>query len=714
MQELKKNAIHRKIDPIPDPDAPKPVAEGTAAGAAPDSGGLPGGPVRDYSMDFAVDDLPEDLARDAEMRDGTPGGSGITGRGGRPVAAGGAIPDDTMIQHAKEKRERMRQGQEWGDNQSFIPLHKRSEADEPEPGQDKWGESRLLTEDQEDGGEATFEDAMGDRVGFGDPKMREKQEARRRKEAMDRHGVAGDLEGEDGDEMLDWEMDLIRKGTGGQSVGEDPTGSLRKSMRQERGSARHSDMDGPDGPVSATLDEVQKELRLALTSMNTLHESHTREVTGMDSELQSMRIDIEQADRAKLSASQRYELFQRMRDYTLDVLDLLDEKMGPIEDSEDVILDMRVKRGEARRAVEAQYARDAKEEVEASGGESHLDEFGRDPSEARRLRWEARRARRAAKGETRPEGWSSEEEDEEETASFRAKANEARSDAERGFADVEDKYSTIKAVKEHFMKWKRDHGSSYTDAYVSKSLPVLFAPFVRVELITWEPLVVPEVDNKDMVWFKELQDYGEMEGEGGMHDDDEDQDLVPRVVMSAAMPLASDAIRNEWSPYSTSATKQARRLYRELSSFVEPSNDEMKDLLREMRDKFAGAADEAVLPATKESSELGARLFGRCCKLLQHIGMLDGIIVSHALQRIAFDKLIDLLLVPHLQALEDKADAARKAQMMIDTLPAGWIASGIDTVAATKNMLRCVKALGGNAADSGSENWQRAMQVAFE
>ena len=102
------------------------------------------------------------------MRDGTREPQGLTDRGGRPVGMAGDIPDDSTIQQAREKRERLRQGHEYSDDQSFIPLHKRSDADEPDPGADKWGESRLLTEDQEDGSEATFEDAMGDRVGFGD------------------------------------------------------------------------------------------------------------------------------------------------------------------------------------------------------------------------------------------------------------------------------------------------------------------------------------------------------------------------------------------------------------------------------------------------------------------------------------------------------------------------------------------------------------------
>ena len=141
----------------------------------------------------------------------------------------------------------------------------------------------------------------------------------------------------------------------------------------------------------------------------------------------------------------------------------------------------------------------------------------------------------------------------------------------------------------------------------------------------------------------------------------------------------------------------------------------MKDLLR--WGQVAAAADAS---AHEREAALGARLFGRCCKLLTHIGMLDGMIVTHALQRIAFEKLIDRLLLPHIEKLADKAEAKRRAQMMCDALPTQWFAPGIDMSEKVRPLVRLVQQLDGEQPDGvvsaaqDAGNWERALRIRFE
>jgi len=580
-----------------------------------------------------------------------------------------------MIKHAREKRERMRAGHEYGKDDGFVPLNQNDKGPEVGDG-GRWGESRLLTEDQEDGEEGTFDDAMGDRVGFGDPKERERQEARKRREAMDRHG-AGDDEGDE--EMMDWENDLIRKGTG-----QNPDDPMAKRVKKP------VDDDEFKDEVTGDLEEVQKELRKALNSMQDMHEAHRREVTGMESELNNMKLEINGAEEKRVRASKKYELFQRVKDYMLDLLDCLDEKLPQIEDSEDVVLELRAARGKATRALEATYLQDTKDEMRALAGdadnEGEVDEFGRSRVEQRLKRREARKALRTIRNEIREEGWSSDEEDSMEIESFKKSAAEAHEKATKLFDDVEEKYSNMNAVKEHFMDWKREHPASYLDAYVSKSLPQIFSPFVRLELIKWEPLSNPEVD-MGMAWFDALRDYGEVDG--GMAPDDEDQDLVPRVVMAAAVPLVQDVVKNEWSPFSTSQTKRVVRLYKEITTYVDTTNDEIKDILREVRDMYLLATQDAVLPLLPKTTPGGRSflntVFERNCKLLHNLGRFDGLISSGALHRVAFPHLIDRLLLPYIQNLLDNAasegeknHAIKMAKHLVDAIPDAWFTDGLD------------------------------------
>ncbi|XP_065906472.1 PAX3- and PAX7-binding protein 1-like [Dysidea avara] len=62
-------------------------------------------------------------------------------------------------------------------------------------------------------------------------------------------------------------------------------------------------------------------------------------------------------------------------------------------------------------------------------------------------------------------------------------------EADNLFEDVVDEYASLSIIKSHLEKWKFQH-SSYQQAYVSLCLPKLFTPFVKLQLVTWNPLEV--------------------------------------------------------------------------------------------------------------------------------------------------------------------------------------------------------------------------------
>lgn len=77
-----------------------------------------------------------------------------------------------------------------------------------------------------------------------------------------------------------------------------------------------------------------------------------------------------------------------------------------------------------------------------------------------------------------------------------------------------------------------------------------------------------------------------------------------------------------------------------------------------------------------EATQLCDRLFQRLCKLLFIVGLFDGIIAPPPLQRIAFDSLMEPLLLPHIQAQGTAAAAVAKARRVVDCLPASWFKFG--------------------------------------
>ena len=56
------------------------------------------------------------------------------------------------------------------------------------------------------------------------------------------------------------------------------------------------------------------------------------------------------------------------------------------------------------------------------------------------------------------------------------------------FADADEQYGDLTAVKRRLEAWKREQPGAYRDAYVSLSAPAIFAPFVRNELLSWDPV----------------------------------------------------------------------------------------------------------------------------------------------------------------------------------------------------------------------------------
>lgn len=94
--------------------------------------------------------------------------------------------------------------------------------------------------------------------------------------------------------------------------------------------------------------------------------------------------------------------------------------------------------------------------------------------------------------QSRKEEWSGEETTEEsegELTHFNARRREILETAQTAFADAGEEYGTLDAVKGRLESWKADHPGAYRDAYMALSAPAIFAPFVRLELLGWEPVL---------------------------------------------------------------------------------------------------------------------------------------------------------------------------------------------------------------------------------
>jgi len=56
--------------------------------------------------------------------------------------------------------------------------------------------------------------------------------------------------------------------------------------------------------------------------------------------------------------------------------------------------------------------------------------------------------------------------------------------------DVLEEFASVDLVLKHMLEWKNKYLESYIEAYVNVCLPKLVGPFVRIEMLTWNPLEV--------------------------------------------------------------------------------------------------------------------------------------------------------------------------------------------------------------------------------
>jgi GC-rich sequence DNA-binding factor len=131
------------------------------------------------------------------------------------------------------------------------------------------------------------------------------------------------------------------------------------------------------------------------------------------------------------------------------------------------------------------------------------------------------------------------------------------------FADADEQYASLAAVKAKLEGFKAQYPKEYATAYIGESAAALFAPFVRLELLQWEPLPLlqqqqqqqggsgssssglaaadgqsPGFDTQD--WYQQLFEYGlaAAAGPAAAAAEDADANLVPQLVESLVLPLA--------------------------------------------------------------------------------------------------------------------------------------------------------------------------------
>lgn len=520
---------------------------------------------------------------------------------------------------------------------------------------------------------------------------------------------------------------------------------------------------GFGGQNVETMTISQKAEAAMNTLYETLHrakESHKwtkTELHKTEDNLSSSLLNISTLETSLETTGKKYVFMQKLRNYIAVLCDFLKSKAPIIEeleehmqrlleeratavterrsaDNNDEMVEVEaaistamtaLNQGASASAAAAAVAAAASSSLsarEGSGLATQLDEFGRDVNLQKRIELKQRaqaRERRRARGAKRRadsfvlnqgdnlgsvqvEGESTSEESESEERAFRSGRAEVLETAARVFGDASEEFSQLGSVKETLESWKMLYSPAYRDAYVSLSAPALFAPYVRLELLKWDPLH-SDSDFDNMKWHSLLFDYGMPESGQDLSPEDVDVDLVPKLVEKVALPVLHHEIAHCWDILSSRSTKHAVAAVKIVLNYVSPSSEGLQDLLSAVRSHLVEAVSDFEVPSwshqimktVPQAARIAAYRFGTSVRLLKNLSYWKDVLAMPLLEKLALEDLLGGKMLPHLRnLLYTPYDAISRTERVVSALAGVWIGPNVGSRPKLQPLVEFVMSIG--------------------
>ncbi|CAN7005129.1 unnamed protein product, partial [Brassica rapa subsp. trilocularis] len=475
-------------------------------------------------------------------------------------------------------------------------------------------------------------------------------------------------------------------------------------------------------PMSQQAELAKKALQ---ENVKRLKESHAKTVSSLaktDDNLTASLMSITSLESSLSAAGEKYVFMQKLRDFISVICDFMQEKGSLIEEIVDqmkelnekhasAILERRVadnndemveqgasvkaamavlKQGSSTSEIAAatSAALAASASIRQQAQSVKLDELGRDENFQKRREAERRAAARQKR-----------------RARFENK-HKILQCADKVFSDASEEYSQLSRVKARFEKWKRDYSSTYRDAYMSLTVPSIFSPYVRLELLKWDPLH-QEVDFFDMEWHGLLFNYGKPEDGDDFAPDDTDANLVPELVEKVAIPILHHQIVHCWDILSTRETKNAVAATSLVTNYVSASSEALAELFTAIRSRLVEAVAAITVPtwgplvlkAVPNAPQVSAYRFGTSVRLMRNICMWKDIMALPVLEDLALSELLFGKVLPHVRSISSNIhDAVTRTEKIVASLSGVWTGQSVTRTHSRllQPLVDCILTLGEN------------------
>ena len=604
------------------------------------------------------------------------------------ILQSGCIPDAAMIHAARKRRQKAR---ELGHD--YIPVEEQ---------RNEGTSSALIREDDQD---QSDDEDNEERINM-NVNLDALDKENRRQALLDAQMTNKKISDEENAPDDEWEKQQIRKGvTSAQLTANQETVASYNSIGFGQTSCSsqlliHDNNQAPLSPqliqcsdsfqnVTLTPEDVLAKIRERLTNIREIHRRHELNYEAVIEELDQSRKELAEGKAQTPEMAQRYKYYQELRGYINDLVECLNEKLPLITALETDWMDLHTERSNFLIERRRQDTRDQAEEV-TNAARGYIGRRGPE-DDARIRRATEREGRRARRRRTRElasllhkhiDGMSSDDEiTEQQNLVFRQNKAKIETELKEIFLDVEDDFCTAEGILAKFMDWKKCDLESYTEAYVSLCIPKIISPVVRLQLITWNPLV-DNTDFEKMKWYNSLI-FNRMNyniSEESLQRDPDDR-LITSVVEKIIIPKLTTIVQKIWDPLSTSQSLRliglVNRLLKEYPS-LNKSSKQVDEFFKAILDKMKSSIDnEVFVPIFSKQimeprHQFFQRQFAMAIKLLRNFLSWQNVIEDEALKNVALVSLLNRYLLAGLRIMPP-AEGLIKANMIMSTLPRVWL-----------------------------------------
>ncbi|CAG8448617.1 2100_t:CDS:10 [Ambispora leptoticha] len=383
-----------------------------------------------------------------------------------------------LIKHLlfpKKKREMLRQrGTASVAAPEYISLSE--ETDVVPSSSKKHPESRLVREEDEIGDtDEELEQYVDEKVALG---RKAKKEERLKKKAGIKQMIT-EAEGEEDEELLQWENEAIKKGANLAS-----RSSIKTISKPKPITAASIPINLPIPSFS----EVESRLAQELNNLQDLYKNHQMELTQLKRDFHN---DMEASERygSELQrAKKQYTYFQELKTFVEDLVEFLDAKFPILEENENAFLSCL---SEATDMIIKRRLQEDSDDLAFIFGKTDDTHIYRQQLRENRIRTLVKNKGQADIAEE--EGLSTDDELEEtEKNEILSKIGLISEQHTELFSDVRDEFKSISLIKSKFEEWKSEYREEYLKAYGGLSLPGVFEFYIRYELLLWDPFKAPK------------------------------------------------------------------------------------------------------------------------------------------------------------------------------------------------------------------------------